>query len=44
MEIRFNVSVSCTKFQLDPSMHSCFIAIFLSVQKNQEEKKTKIFE
>jgi len=35
-EILFNPPVWCTKFQLDPSMGSCIIAIFLSVQKDEE--------
>jgi len=35
-EIPFNVPVLCTKFQLDPSMRLRFIAIFLSVRKDEE--------
>ena len=30
--------VLCTKFQLDPSMLSRFIVIFLSVQKDKEQE------
>jgi len=36
MEIPFNVPVLGTKFHLDPSMCSHFIAIFLSVRKDEE--------
>ena len=32
----FNVAVLCTTFQLDLSMRSCFIAIILSVRKDEE--------
>ena len=41
-EIPFNAPILCTKFQLDPSVRSHFIAIFLSVQK--DEKKTNLNE
>jgi len=40
-EIPFDAPVLCTKFQLDLSMRSRLIAIFLSVQKDQEYKKKK---
>jgi len=35
-EIPFNAPVLFTKFQLDPNMRLRFIAIFLSVQKDEE--------
>jgi len=35
-EIHFNAPVLCTKFQIDPSMHSRFMAIFISVRKDEE--------
>ena len=35
-KILFNAPIQCTKLQLDPSMHLCFIAIFLRVQKDEE--------
>jgi len=37
------VSVLCTKFQLDPSMHSSFIVTFLSVGKDEEERNLNDF-
>jgi len=38
-EICVNVSILYTKFQPDPSMHLCFLAIFLSVQRDEKSKK-----
>ena len=39
MEIRFNMPVLCATFWLDPSMGSRFIAILLSVQKDEEQEE-----
>jgi len=40
-EIHFNVPVLCAKFQLDPSMHSHFTAIFLRVHNTATILYTK---
>ena len=41
MEIHCNEPDVCIKFQLDPSMLPHFIAIFLSVRKDKQDKKRR---